>query len=578
MKRVFFFSLLGLFFLSFLSAQPTQWKWAKQYGSGDYENILDIATDADGNVYGVGYLYQTGATTNTIIFGSTTLTTGGGKDGFVAKWDSLGSLKWIKQFKNAEDASVNRVVCDSLGNVFIAGDFLGTIDVGGISLNAANTNTNFGNGFWAKLNPVNGTAIWAKKLNLSTSENSYVKMNALCIDKAGNIYLGGAFGDELKGAATVSINAAGLKDGFVAQSSNTGQINWIRAYNGGSGDVDNQAVVDIVADKNGGLIVGGNFFNFLNIGGSNQYSLEHTPFVAKMNITNGVNSWFQIGNTVPTGFSASDNTLKSIALDSMGNVYACGDFGMNISWGTTTLSNKDITNYYSDFYVVKMSNSGNVAWVKSWGGAAFDEKCNDIIVNKDGSYYIAGDYGSATDFGAGIVLAVGGQGYSSAYLAKYTSAGNLTWLRTVGNTTDPENGFFKCIQSDRFGNIFAGAEVQSETFHYENNVFSQNVSSGNSDIGIAKLKDKTITITNVEGSLYPFQFNVFPNPCIDNVIIEWEEVGSMILLNTYGQVISYYPLTIGKNAIALSPTLPKGVYWLQLESTKGRFHTKIVIE
>lgn len=572
MKRLSIFFLLGVY-VCMLFAQQTQWKWAKQYGSSDYENLLDIATDRDGNVYGVGYLHQTGATTNSIVFGATTLSTGGGKDGFVAKWDSIGNLKWIKQVKNAEDASVNRVVCDSTGNVFIAGSFLGTIDVGGVSLNAT-----YSNAFWAKLNSSNGTAVWTKKLNLSTSSSAYVTIDALCLDKTGNLYVGGTFENELKVTNNLSINSAGLKDGFVAQSSSTGAINWVRSYNGGAGDVDNQSVFDLVTDNKGSLYVGGDFFNYIDIGGTTHYNLDNTPFVAKMNIATGANTWFQFGSNATTGFSSLNNTLTSLSLDSAGNVYACGNFGRDITWGTTTLNNKDNTHYYGDFYVVKFSNTGAISWAKSWGGAAYDEYAYDIYANKDGSFYLVGDYGSTTDFGNGAVAPVGGQGYSSAYLAKYTENGNLTWLRTVGNTTDPENGYFYCAASDRFGNIFVGSVVQSSTFHYDNTVNSSNASSGSSDIGIARLRDKTITITSIESQQFPFHFQLYPNPCTNQFSLEWEDVGKLTIFNTLGETVKNQDIFSGKNEIYLSPNLPKGLYFLQIETKKNRLNTTIILQ
>lgn len=579
MKHLFI-SFLFWSFTSLLVAQQTQWKWAKQYGSFDYENILDIATDAQGNVYGVGYLKQSGSQNHDVIFGSSTFTTSGGTDGFMAKWDSTGNLIWVKQLANAEDASINRVACDSMGNVFIAGSFLGTINVGGVSLNAANTSTNFGNAFWAKINPANGTAVWAKKINLSTNSSSFVTIDALCLDKTGNIYLGGMFETQLKASGTVSVNAAGLKDGYVAQSSSTGQINWVRAYNGGVGDVDEQAVVDLATDNKGSLYVGGYFFNYINIDGTNHYNLENTPFITKMNISSGANTWFQFGSTNTSDFSTTNNNVARLGVDSTGNVYVSGNFGRDITWGTTTLMNKDNTHYYGDFYVVKISNAGVVSWAKSWGGAAFGEFVYDIAVNKDGSYYLAGSYGSATDFGAGSVAAVGGQGYNSAYLAKYTNAGNLTWLRTIGNTTDPENGYFACVAADKFANVLAGSVVETGTFHYDNNVMSSNTNSGNSDIGVAKLRDKTISVTAIEHKMQLLHFAIYPNPATQQFSVssndKWAQ-GKIEIYDISGQKVMNVMMDKNISPISISQ-LTSGIYFVKIVVEGKEGIEKLVVQ
>ncbi|WP_129350981.1 hypothetical protein [Sorangium cellulosum] len=79
----------------------------------------------------------TGSFSGTLSFGGTSLTSSGGRDIFVAKFDSAGNHVWSKSFGSAsghEDG--NGVAVDSTGNVFATGGIEGAVDFGGGTLSA----------------------------------------------------------------------------------------------------------------------------------------------------------------------------------------------------------------------------------------------------------------------------------------------------------------------------------------------------------------------------------------------------------------------------------------------------------
>ena len=55
--------------------------WSKRFGDGDDQHARSVAVDASGNVIVTGYFY------GTIDFGGGALTSAGGGDIFVAKFD-----------------------------------------------------------------------------------------------------------------------------------------------------------------------------------------------------------------------------------------------------------------------------------------------------------------------------------------------------------------------------------------------------------------------------------------------------------------------------------------------------------
>jgi len=127
----------------------------------------------------------TGQFSGTATFGTSTTITASGTDIFVAKYNAAGVLQWVKK---EGGSSVNRglaIACDTLGNVIVAGDFSGTASFGSTNL----TSTGAADAFVMKYNP-SGTAQWAKKGGSIVND----RFMAVATDMSGNIYLTGSFG------------------------------------------------------------------------------------------------------------------------------------------------------------------------------------------------------------------------------------------------------------------------------------------------------------------------------------------------------------------------------------------------
>ncbi|AQS94478.1 hypothetical protein BXQ17_10560 [Polaribacter sp. BM10] len=80
-----------------------------------------------------------------------------------------------------------------------------------------------------------------------------------------------------------------------------------------------------------------------------------------------------------------------------------------------------------DFWVVKISNSGNLIWEKSFGGSEIDE-ARAITTTNDGNFIIVGDTRSndkdvSTNNGAADI-----------WVLKISTDGNLIWKKTIGAT------------------------------------------------------------------------------------------------------------------------------------------------
>jgi hypothetical protein len=71
---------------------------------------------------------------DTATFGGTNLTSRGGSDIFVAKYDSAGTLAWVKQEGGANNDYGDGIAVNGTGNIYVTGDFSGDATFGGTTI------------------------------------------------------------------------------------------------------------------------------------------------------------------------------------------------------------------------------------------------------------------------------------------------------------------------------------------------------------------------------------------------------------------------------------------------------------
>lgn len=124
--------------------------WAMHIGGTGSDVLQSIFTDASGNVFITGYF------SGTVAVGSVSLTSTGGSDIFVAEVDGSGAVLWAKKFGGTSTDIPNSICLDASGNVLIGGYFTSSSLVFGSStLATAGGNDGFvaklsatGTGIW----------------------------------------------------------------------------------------------------------------------------------------------------------------------------------------------------------------------------------------------------------------------------------------------------------------------------------------------------------------------------------------------------------------------------------------------
>jgi Leucine-rich repeat (LRR) protein len=142
---------------TFSNSLADSWDNTKFFKGRGRENFLDVVTDASGSSYLVGYA------TDTTTFGALQVTSKGAHDLLAVKLDSLGSPVWAKSFGSTGTDILEGVQIDGQGSVYVTGYYNGAMTIGAdslpalghtdmitIKLNAAN-----GDVIWAK--PAGGT-------------------------------------------------------------------------------------------------------------------------------------------------------------------------------------------------------------------------------------------------------------------------------------------------------------------------------------------------------------------------------------------------------------------------------------
>ena len=314
--------------------------WAKSIGGTHDDWANSIAVDPSGNFYIVGWYDSP-----TLSFGSTTLTSAGSEEIYLAKFDTNGNPIWAKSATGTAWDCANSVAIDSYGNVFFSGGFeSSTLNFGSTTL----TNVGGEDIFLAKYDS-SGNIIWAKGIGGTSGRNA----NSVAMDALGNVSLSGTFySPTISIGATTLTNAdntSNTADLFLAKFNTGGNALWAKRAGGTDSDWSNS----ITIDPSGNIYMTGGFaspsltFGSTTLTNTGYYNIFLTKYDAGGNVL-----WAKKAG------DAGFEDANSIAMDMTGNIYIAGNFCSNaLAFGTTVLTNPFSANYTFDLFLAKSENS-----------------------------------------------------------------------------------------------------------------------------------------------------------------------------------------------------------------------------
>lgn len=304
--------------------------WAKKFGhasSSDKGRAIAVSTS--------GNCYITGNFSNTVTFGSTSLSSSGGNDIFIVKYDKNGNVIWAKKAGGSRQDRGYGIAIDATENVFVTGSFTSSAKFKSTTI----TNTGKMSTFLAKYNS-GGTFQWVKA---SGNCCDTTQAGSVALDGDGNIYIAGSFAGKAKFSST-TLQSAGLRDIFLAKYSPSGSLLWAKRAGGSKDDFANGVTVD--ASRRRVYITG-----FVETAGSISglsypFSGYKDVIVASYNL-DGDAKWVKT-----YGGSRRDIGL-AITTNLQGNIYVTGLFNGNAVFGSTTLTGYP-NQYWADLFVMKI--------------------------------------------------------------------------------------------------------------------------------------------------------------------------------------------------------------------------------
>lgn len=301
--------------------------WSVAIGGSGKDVVYGVAVDAAANIYVTGYF------SNTVDFdpsaGAFNLTSNGGRDIFLAKYDSAGSLRWAFNAGGTISTAYEEGGQDLVVNgadIYLTGNFEGTADFDP----GAGTGSLVSNGmldiFLAKYDTA-GNYNWAFSAGSASKHDfSY----GIDVDGSGNLYITGGFEEKVDfdpsgGVDTLVSASSNAQDIFLAKYDQAGAYQWALQV-GGNTSVDDHAF-DIEVTPAGEIFITGEVWGPADFDPSPAVAQlansNDQIFFAKYDAAGNFHWVFEVG-TLSSNGSADNGFGVHVGQNEI--LYATGDF------------------------------------------------------------------------------------------------------------------------------------------------------------------------------------------------------------------------------------------------------------
>ena len=381
--------------------------WAHKVGSTGSDTVRSMTPLADGSALVTGYFR------NSITFGSTTLTSAGGDDIFVAKVDASGTYEWAVRFGGTGNDWGFESAVGADGSITVIGYFESTVAFGATSLTSAGQT----DPFVLRLN-ADRTVAWAVKGGGTGLDYTY----RVALRPNGNAVVVGSYQNTPTfGAFTLPAAHNNVGELLVLEVSGSGSYLWAKRLGTGPTFDD---IFGLTLDPAGNILITG-YFRETNVFDGTPYTvnsgLNADAFVAKLTSTGSAVWMRQVGGP-------SDDFGYGLGLLPDGSVLNAGFFQGAGTFGSTTLNSAG----GEDGYVMRLDPSGQVVWARGFGGTG-SERVRWMGVRADGTSLITGWFEGTATFGSTMLTSAGGK---DTFVAELDANGQFEWAKRSGGTGD----------------------------------------------------------------------------------------------------------------------------------------------
>ena len=427
------FSVLALAAMPALAHAQT-WQWASAptsiTGPGGVPDsggsaIAATALDAAGNTVVAGHF------SGTITLGSTTLTSAGYTDIFVARLSPTGQWTQAVSAGGPGQDSANALVLTSSGDVVVAGTFGNLAPAGAVttfqSLSLPNEATD---AFIALLSPA-GQWTMAQRVGGPGRDMA----SALVLDRSGNAVVTGSFQNTINfGTSAFTLTADGMTTATFVARLNLAANTWTQTASSGYQSANLPFLTEpsaLAIDAVGNVVVAGQFGGAVSFGSTALSARDRALFVARLSTAGQWTQAVALSATTTNGNGAGAPQARALALDAAGDVTLVGLMAEPVDVGGALLTSAGAY----DVLVVRLNAAGQWTQALRAGGPAGDI-ATAVAVTATGAVVVAGIHGglfptsATTTFGNFQIPSVGGP--YDAFVAQLSPGGQWESAVSIG--------------------------------------------------------------------------------------------------------------------------------------------------
>ncbi len=466
---------------------------------------------------------------------------------------------WVQQFGGSGGDIGRAITSDAIGNIYVAGNFSGTISIGSDTLHSQGK----ADMLIMKLSQT-GYPLWFQHVPASDMES--VIPIAIHLDNDNNILVTGCFDQPGINMSGTQISRIGDQDIFIAKYSNSGSFLWANSHGESEKSMDNP-VVRSDADNNYYLTCQGSLYysvllkynaagqlqtanqlsgcrivdveingdrlyyigdisNFCDFGNGVTLYPNSQPslFLAKSDLFN--NFTWAIGGEYDELTWGMSNGID-LAIRENGDIVLVGFARNNFIWDGDTM---DIPNLGVMFLSV-VSSEGQVNWTNTTDGDGkiwFASYSRILLDNQNNTYLFGRNFSGDSLFYQGKVI------YPGEYVLKCDPDGNALWSKNLENYNIGSGSYKHSLQmygSDKF--ILASWEEGNlAVFRFNSDVISENIFSTSGNSGSGSINGLE---TDSSANLYVYG-DVYDHAELFGMEIEDGEGAFLSKLNSRGEV------------------------------------------
>ncbi|MBH8570131.1 hypothetical protein KB206_14670 [Microvirga sp. STS02] len=536
---------LGMLFFWLVASLPTlaqapAWQSVAPTTSTASSAIQFSASDGSGNIVVAGYF------SGTLMVGTSTLTSAGGRDVFVAKYSpATGTYVWAQRAGSSGGEDIYGLAVSG-ASIYIAGFYSNGAPVFGNTTLPSSVVA----GYVAKLTDTGSSAAftWAKAL--SDGVGTYVTSLAV---SGNSLYLGGDYGGAslaVAGGTLATGNASG-DDAFVVKITDTGSsatFNWGVSMGNASANFTNYASVQGLVVSGNSVYAGTCFAGGLTLAGTTLTSLGSYD-LALVKILDAGNS-ASVATALRVG--GGTGTEYVYGMGRQGNtIYLSGVAGSSSTWGGVTYAGPA-------GYVAKVQDSGS-ALSMGWAWVAPATSAAQLVPNGTG-VYVSGNFSGTIPFGSSSLTSAGGR---DGFVARLNDAGstvNVGWAQAAGGAG---NDNFQGLALSN-GKVYASGTV-IPVANFGALTVATPPGTGVAVLGV--LADPLLAVQPQRAGLAP---GAYPNPAHAWAVVPVSAgTTELVLLDALGREVRRYAAPTGATEVLLDLRgISAGPYVLRSGSTR----------